>query len=57
LTVDEDALKSRTALTVEGFERGRSEEARLRLTPGHYVLFCNMQGHYLGGMHATVIVR
>jgi uncharacterized cupredoxin-like copper-binding protein len=57
MTVDEEALESATALTVEGFERGRSREARIHLAPGRYVLLCNMQGHYLGGMHATVTVR
>jgi uncharacterized cupredoxin-like copper-binding protein len=57
MTVDEEALKSATAVTLEGFERGRTEEARIHLTPGRYVLLCNMQGHYLGGMHATVTVR
>jgi uncharacterized cupredoxin-like copper-binding protein len=57
ITVDEAALKSVTAVTVEGFERGRTKEARIHLTPGRYVLLCNMQGHYLGGMHAAVTVR
>jgi uncharacterized cupredoxin-like copper-binding protein len=28
----------------------------LHLTPGRYVLFCNMAGHYLGGMHRTLVV-
>jgi len=28
----------------------------LHLPPGHYVLFCNLEGHYLGGMHATIEV-
>ena len=27
------------------------------LDPGRYVLFCNMYGHYLGGMHAVLVVR
>jgi uncharacterized cupredoxin-like copper-binding protein len=57
LTVDEDAVASATAVIIEGFERGQGREARVHLTPGRYVLFCNMAGHYLGGMHATVIVR
>jgi uncharacterized cupredoxin-like copper-binding protein len=57
LTVDEDTLESVTAVTVEGFERGATREVRVHLLPGRYVLFCNMAGHYLSGMHATVIVR
>jgi uncharacterized cupredoxin-like copper-binding protein len=57
LTVDEDALASVTATTIEGFERGEGREARIHLAPGRYVLLCNMAGHYLGGMHTVVTVR
>jgi uncharacterized cupredoxin-like copper-binding protein len=28
----------------------------LDLAPGRYVFFCNLEGHYLGGMHATLEV-
>ena len=28
----------------------------LTLAPGRYVFFCNMDGHYLGGMHAVLEV-
>jgi hypothetical protein len=28
----------------------------LPLPPGRYVFFCNLEGHYLGGMHATLVV-
>jgi uncharacterized cupredoxin-like copper-binding protein len=27
------------------------------LTPGRYVLFCNLRGHYQSGMHAGFVVR
>jgi hypothetical protein len=57
LTVDEDALASVTAVTIEGFERDEGREAPIHLAPGRYVLFCNMAGHYLGGMHTVVTVR
>ena len=57
LTVDEDALAPLHPVTVEGMERGKSEEVRVSLSPGRYVLFCNMAGHYLSGMHASVVVR
>jgi hypothetical protein len=57
LTVDEDALEARTAATIEAVERGGSREKQVVLAPGRYVLFCNMAGHYLGGMHATLVVR
>ena len=57
LTVDEAALASSTAVTLEGAERGERREAPVHLAPGRYVLFCNMAGHYLGGMHTVVSVR
>jgi len=57
LTVDEEALEQLHPVTVEGMERGKTEEVRARLRPGRYVLFCNMAGHYLSGMHAQVVVR
>ena len=28
----------------------------LQLPPGHYTMFCNMEGHYLGGMHVSLAV-
>jgi hypothetical protein len=31
-------------------------DLRLHLSPGRYELFCNMFGHYLGGMHAQLVV-
>ena len=57
LTVDEDALAPLHPVTVEGMERGKSDEVRVSLAPGRYALFCNMAGHYLSGMHASVVVR
>jgi uncharacterized cupredoxin-like copper-binding protein len=30
-----------------------TEALTLRLAPGRYVFFCNLEGHYLGGMHAS----
>jgi uncharacterized cupredoxin-like copper-binding protein len=30
---------------------------RVHLTPGRYVLYCNMSGHFLGGMHTLLVVR
>jgi uncharacterized cupredoxin-like copper-binding protein len=31
-------------------------ELHLKLTKGRYVLLCNMSGHFMGGMEATVDV-
>jgi uncharacterized cupredoxin-like copper-binding protein len=30
-----------------------TEPLTLSLTPGRYVFFCNLEGHYLGGMHTS----
>jgi uncharacterized cupredoxin-like copper-binding protein len=56
LTVDEDAVKSATVATLDGHQAGTAERLKVHLAPGRYVLFCNMAGHYLGGMHAQLVV-
>lgn len=56
LTVDEDALEDVTAGAVEPAPPG-VHELRARLAPGRYELLCNMSGHYMGGMHAPLVVR
>jgi uncharacterized cupredoxin-like copper-binding protein len=57
LTIDEDAVKSRTVSTLEDAHPGTLRAWKVHLTPGRYVLVCNMSGHYLGGMHASLVVR
>jgi uncharacterized cupredoxin-like copper-binding protein len=57
LTVDEDAAKPATVATLDGGQPGTVRQLRLRLAPGHYVLFCNMAGHYLGGMRTELVVQ
>jgi uncharacterized cupredoxin-like copper-binding protein len=54
LTVDEEALAS--VETVEPQSPGTVHELLLHLKPGRYELFCNMAGHYLGGMRAQLVV-
>ena len=56
LTVNEAALDHETVGVVEGKEPGTVEEVLLHLKPGRYELFCNMAGHYLGGMRAQLVV-
>jgi uncharacterized cupredoxin-like copper-binding protein len=56
LTVNETALDPATVGVIEGKEPGTAEEVLLHLKPGRYELFCNMAGHYLGGMRAVLVV-
>jgi uncharacterized cupredoxin-like copper-binding protein len=56
LTIDEDAVAKVEAGALEPAHAGVVRTLRLHLTPGRYVLLCNMYGHYLGGMHTTVVV-
>jgi uncharacterized cupredoxin-like copper-binding protein len=57
ITLDEDALKPRTLGEIDGAPPGTTQVLRVRLRPGRYVLFCNMLGHYMAGMHAELTVR
>jgi uncharacterized cupredoxin-like copper-binding protein len=57
ITVDEDALEKRIVGVLEPAPAGRTRELQVRLTRGRYTILCNMYGHYMGGMHASVAVR
>jgi uncharacterized cupredoxin-like copper-binding protein len=57
LTVDEDAIKSRTVGVLDDDHPGGVRHWKVHLAPGRYQLVCNMSGHYLGGMRAEVVVR
>ncbi len=41
---------------IEDMEPGESGTMTLRLTPGTYVLFCNVSGHYAAGQHMRFTV-
>jgi uncharacterized cupredoxin-like copper-binding protein len=54
LSVDEDAVVPIDEITqVDAKTQGT---LALTLSPGSYVLFCNLEGHYLAGMNASVEV-
>ncbi|HEX6703067.1 MAG TPA: hypothetical protein VF101_20245 [Gaiellaceae bacterium] len=55
-TVDEDRLEPEIAGALEPGSPNSTRKLRLHLAPGRYVLFCNMSGHYLGGMHTKLVV-
>jgi uncharacterized cupredoxin-like copper-binding protein len=56
ITADEEALDSVTVASLGPGPTGEVRELKLNLAPGQYLLFCNMDGHYLAGMHATLVV-
>lgn len=57
LTVSEEKLEKSIIGTLEPGAPNSVRELRVQLKRGHYVLFCNMSGHFMGGMRADVIVR
>jgi uncharacterized cupredoxin-like copper-binding protein len=56
ITVDEDAKQLHPAGQLGEIRLNATRDLTLKLAPGHYVLFCNLEGHYRGGMYAMVEV-
>ena len=56
VTANEERFSRATAGLLEAGAPGSVRELRLKLAPGRYMLICNMAGHYLGGMHAELVV-
>lgn len=56
LSVAEEAPHFRVLGEDESIQLDEQDVLALQLEAGHYVLFCNFQGHYLGGMHADLEV-
>jgi uncharacterized cupredoxin-like copper-binding protein len=57
LRIDEDSSLLREVGELAQVDIGKTELFVLRLPPGKYVLVCNMEGHYLGGMYFSLIVH
>jgi uncharacterized cupredoxin-like copper-binding protein len=57
LTVDEEALEAVEAGALEPGEPGHTRALDVDLKPGRYVFFCNMEGHFMAGMHTEVVVE
>jgi uncharacterized cupredoxin-like copper-binding protein len=57
ITIDEDAPSLRNVGELAQVDIGQSRQMVIRLSPGRYVLVCNMEGHYLGGMHYVLTVH
>jgi uncharacterized cupredoxin-like copper-binding protein len=57
LTVNEEARGINFLEEVEGLDIDDRQTLVLNLTPGDYVMYCNLEGHYLGGMYEALTVR
>jgi uncharacterized cupredoxin-like copper-binding protein len=56
LTVDEQSPQLSDVRRLAGVDIGESLTLVVTLAPGNYVIFCNYEGHYLGGMHVGLRV-
>jgi len=57
LTVDEEARGIDLLDEAGGLDIDERQTLVLDLTAGNYVMYCNLEGHYLGGMHAELTAR
>jgi uncharacterized cupredoxin-like copper-binding protein len=57
LTIDEESLEAREPGSLEPAGPGARRTLTVHLIPGRYVFFCNMEGHFMAGMHAELVVR
>jgi uncharacterized cupredoxin-like copper-binding protein len=56
LTVDEESVESSEPGSLEPGGPGARRVLKVNLAPGRYVFFCNMEGHFMAGMHHEVVV-
>jgi uncharacterized cupredoxin-like copper-binding protein len=56
ITADEELLEPITVGALEPGPAGSVRTLTVDLKPGTYQLFCNMNGHYRGGMHVELEV-
>jgi uncharacterized cupredoxin-like copper-binding protein len=54
--VDEESSELTGIDEVEDIAAGSTKSLTVDLTAGHYVLICNLPGHYSGGMRASLEV-
>jgi uncharacterized cupredoxin-like copper-binding protein len=58
--VDEEGLEASGVESpgeIEDVGPGQTKSAALKLTPGKYVMICNLPGHYKQGMYGTLTVK
>ena len=56
LQVNEDSSRLHNVGSIDDIRVYSSQDLTLHLERGRYVLFCNFEGHYLGGMHVALNV-
>jgi uncharacterized cupredoxin-like copper-binding protein len=56
-TVTEHDRRVHEVDEAEGIDIGDHRDLDVTLSPGHYVLYCNMEGHYGAGMRRDLTVR
>jgi hypothetical protein len=56
ITVDEHSSQIHEVGSLSAVRLGTTRDLTLKLPAGHYVLFCNLSGHYRGGMYALLTV-
>ena len=54
--VDEESSELAGVDEIEDIEAGSTKTLTVDLAAGHYVLICNLPGHYSGGMRASLEV-
>lgn len=56
--VDEEKMDqiAEGAGEISDVEAGQTKSGDFKLTPGKYVMFCNLPGHYAQGMYGTITV-
>ena len=57
LTVNEEGPGVELVDEAGGLDIDERQTLVLGLAPGNYVMYCNLEGHYLGGMYAALAVR
>jgi uncharacterized cupredoxin-like copper-binding protein len=57
ITANEEAHGLHRIDSIEEVDLHHTSDLTLTLGPGRYVLWCNLEGHYLGGMHRIIHVH
>jgi uncharacterized cupredoxin-like copper-binding protein len=52
-----EAVETTSPGEVEGVKPGKAKQLTLKLSPGKYLIICNIPGHYMLGMRSVLTVR